>query len=86
MSTNSTRKPRPAPRQRWRFERQEATVERVLPGGAGDMGIAVFDGPVPSAHVSTMLQFNAWAFLAHPPAPVLPDIDCGDGPPVGCWS
>lgn len=74
---------RVTPRQRWRFERQEAEVSRVLPGGGGGLGIAEFDGLVPAAHVSTMLRFDAWTFLAEAPLPFLPDIDCGDGPPVG---
>jgi hypothetical protein len=82
--THRIRKPQSVqPRQRWRFERQEAEVSRVLPGGADNKGIAVFDGDIPPAHVVTMLRFDAWSFLAHPPEPRLPNIDCGDGPPVG---
>jgi hypothetical protein len=83
MTHRITKKPpRVLPRQRWRFERQEGEVTRILPGGAGDLGIAEFDGYIPAAHVSTMLRFDAWAFVAHPPEPILPSIDCGDGPPV----
>lgn len=83
MTKNSRSKPGPQPRQRWRFDGREAEVIRILPGGANDLGIVEFDGSIPSAHVNTMLRFDAWAFVSHPPQPHLPAIDVGDGPPVG---
>ncbi len=60
-------KTKPAIGQWWRFEREEGVISRILPGGGGDMGIAVFDGPVPPAHVSTMLRFAAWTHLPNGP-------------------
>lgn len=55
--------PRPEVGTWWRFEREEGRVSRILPGGGGGMGICEFDGPIPTAHVSTMLHFGAWRYL-----------------------
>ncbi len=75
-------KPRPHIGQRWRFEREEGAIVRILPGGSGNIGIAEFDGNIPPAHVVTMMRFPAWQFVAHPPERWPADIDCGDGVPV----
>lgn len=56
-------KPTPAVGQRWRFGREEDVIVRLCPGGGGNLGIAVFEGPIPPAHVSTMLAFPAWSYL-----------------------
>lgn len=61
MTPRAQAKPKPEVGQWWLFDgKQMGRVRRILPGGAGDMGIAEFDGLVPTAHVSTMLQYAAW--------------------------
>ncbi len=61
-------KPHPAAGQWWRFGREEGRVTRILPGGAGDLGIAEFgEHQIPAAHVSTMLHFAAWTYLPNGP-------------------
>ncbi len=56
----------------------EGVIVKMLPGGGGGMGIAVFDGDVPPSHVTTMLRFDAWTYLPNgPTAPALP-------PPCTC--
>lgn len=61
-------KPAPVVGQWWRFGREEGRVTRILPGGAGDMGIVEFgEHPIPAAHVSTMLHFTAWLYLPDGP-------------------
>jgi hypothetical protein len=67
-------KPQPAVGQRWRLDRFEGVIVKVLPGGGGGLGIVEFEGEVPSAHVSTMLRFPGWSFI---PAAALP-------PPCTC--
>ncbi len=61
------RKPEPAVGQWWRLMAHEGVIARMRPGGGGDLGIAVFDGDVPPAHVSTMLTFPAWTYLPDGP-------------------
>ncbi len=72
--------PHPAPDQWWRFGREEGRVSRLLPGGAGDMGIVEFTGNIPAAHVSTMLHFAAWTYLPNGPtqAALPPSCSCLD--------
>lgn len=54
-------KPHPTEHPWWRFDgKQTGRVKRILPGGSGDLGIVELDGPVPSAHVATMMHFAAW--------------------------
>lgn len=69
--------PTPKVGQWWRFGREEGVVKRILPGGGGDMGIAEFEGLIPTAHVSTMLWFDSWKYIGKPPKPMLP-------PPCTC--
>lgn len=59
--------PMPEIGQWWRLDRQDGVIVKMLPGGGGDLGIAVFDGDIPSAHVSTMLRFAAWSYLPNGP-------------------
>lgn len=79
MKKDRRAKPAPAPGQWWRFDgKQLARVARVLPGGAGDLGIVEFDGyEVPAAHVSTMIQFSAWQ-PAEPPVALEATCTCVD--------
>lgn len=51
----------------WRLNKHEGVIVKMLPGGGGDLGIAVFEGDIPSAHVSTMLRFVAWSYLPNGP-------------------
>lgn len=60
-------RPQPAPGQWWRLMAHEGVITKILPGGAGNLGIAVFEGDVPPAHASTMLRFDAWAYLPNGP-------------------
>ncbi len=61
------RNPMPEIGQWWRLNKQEGVIVKMLPGGGGDLGIAVFDGDIPGAHVSTMLRFSAWSYLPNGP-------------------
>ncbi len=74
--------PHPAVGQWWRFGREEGRVSRLLPGGAGDMGIVEFTGNIPTAHVSTMLHFAAWTYLPNGPtqAALPPPCTCVELP------
>lgn len=47
-------RPHPHIGQRWRLNRLEGVIVQILPGGGGDMGVAVFDGNLPPTHASTM--------------------------------
>ena len=67
-------KPQPAVGQRWRLDRFEGVIVKVLPGGGGGLGIVEFEGEVPSAHVSTMLRFPGWSFV--PTAALPPPCTC----------
>lgn len=61
------RNPMPEPGQWWRLMAHEGVITKILPGGAGDLGIAVFDGDVPPAHIATMLRFDAWKYMPDGP-------------------
>lgn len=78
MRLGTTVKPWPQVGQPWRFDRngEIGVVKRILPGGAGDLGIVEFDGLVPSAHVSTMLQFDAWQPAKEMPVAHAPPCSC----------
>lgn len=65
MSTRS--KVNPEVGQWWALDKCFGVITKVLPGGAGNAGIAVFDGDVPPAHVSTMLSFSSWRYLGTDP-------------------
>ena len=62
------RKPMPEVGQWWALNGHAGRIVKILPGGGADMGIAVFDGAAPPAHVSTMLHYPGWAQVAAPSA------------------
>lgn len=54
----------PSPGQTWRFMAEESEVVRILPGGAGDLGIVEFKDKIPPAHVATMKSYTrAWSLV-----------------------